>query len=81
MNRLLLFNCSNDLALASNAKEYIATKSIAAMETDLAALPAWWANDGDAILLRCASQVEEARMFFRQKGFNVVFTSPDIDSG
>ena len=36
MNRLLLFNCSNDLALASNAKEYIATKSIAAMETDLA---------------------------------------------
>lgn len=77
MNRLLLFNSSNDLALASNAKEYIATKSIAAMESDLAALPAWWAADGDAILLRCASQVEEARMFFRQKGFNVVFTSPE----
>lgn len=77
MNRLLLFNCSNDLALASNTKEYIAAKSIAAMESELASLPAWWANDGDAILLRNASQRNDAEIFFAKKGFNIVFTSPD----
>ncbi len=77
MNRLLLFNCSNDLALASNTKEYIAAKSIAAMESELASLPAWWANDGDAILLRNASQRNEAEIFFAKKGFNIVFTSPE----
>lgn len=77
MNRLLLFNCSNDLALASNTREYIAPKSISAMESDLATLPAWWAQDGDAILLRNASQVADAEKFFLQKGFKIIFTSPE----
>lgn len=75
MNRLLLFNSSNDLALASNTREYIAPKSISAMESDLATLPAWWAQDGDAILLNSNTDCVIAKEFFEQKGFNVYFTS------
>lgn len=77
MSRLLLFNCSNDLALASNTKEYIAPKSIATMENDLATLPAWWAQDGDAVLLNNKEQAERAKVFFKQKGLNIHFTYND----
>lgn len=77
MNRLLLFNCSNDLALAAGTKEYIAPKSIKAMEETLSALPAWWAEEGDAVLLANETQRTEAEEFFKQKKFNIIFTSPE----
>lgn len=74
MSRLLLFNNSNDLALASGAREYIPPKSVARMEHDLAALPFWWADDGDAVLLNNMTQVYEAEKFFSRYTLYIYFT-------
>lgn len=77
MNRLLLFNCSNDLALAADTPVYIPPKSVMRMEHDLCALPAWWAHDGDAILCPDSRHAEEAAEFFATHGMGITFTSPD----
>lgn len=74
MHRLLLFNNSNDLALASGMGEYIPPASVVRMERDLAALPYWWAEDGDAVLLENVEMVECAQAFFASMGRNVLFT-------
>ena len=75
MGRLLLFNCSNDLALASGTREYIAPKSIAAMEDALSALPYWWAEDGDAVLVGSSSEARLCEEFFSPQDKNIFFTS------
>lgn len=77
MNRLLLFNCSNDLALAADTPVYIPPKNVMHMENDLCTLPAWWAEDGDAILLPDSRHAEEAVKFFSTHKKNITFTSPD----
>lgn len=75
MGRLLLFNCSNDLALASGTREYIAPKSIAAMEEALSALPFWWAEDGDAVLVGSSDEARVCEEFFSSHNKNIFFTS------
>ncbi len=75
MKRLLLFNCSNDLALASGTREYIAPKSIAAMEEALSALPYWWAKDGDAVLVGNSNEAHLCEEFFSSQNRNIFFTS------
>lgn len=75
MKRLLLFNCSNDLALASGTREYIAPKSIAAMEEALSALPYWWAKDGDAVLVGSSNEARLCEEFFSPQNRNIFFTS------
>ena len=57
MRRLLLFNSSNDLALATGTHEYIAPKSVAKMEKELATLPAWWGEEGDAVIVGSSEDV------------------------
>lgn len=74
MRRLLLFNNSNDLALASGMREYIPPKFVARMERDLAALPFWWADEGDAILLSDVIQVAEAEAFYSKYNRKILFT-------
>ncbi len=49
--RLLCFNCSHEMALAANVKQYFPPKNIAQMEADLSLLPLWWAEEGDAVLM------------------------------
>ncbi|MCR5313795.1 MAG: hypothetical protein K6E54_09195, partial [Bacteroidaceae bacterium] len=51
MHRLLLFNPSNDMALAANSQEYLPPLHIQRMESDLAFLPLWWAEEDDYILM------------------------------
>ena len=51
MNRIHIFNCSNDMALASGLSQYQPPKQIFQMEKALDFLPYWWAEDGDAIIV------------------------------
>lgn len=75
MRRLHLFNCSNDLALAQGSKEYIAPKSVVRMEQDLAPLPWWWANEGDAVLLPQETDKSVVERFFAPYNRNVIFVT------
>lgn len=51
MPNILLFNPDNDLALANGNDNYLPPRSAARMAYDLAILPTWWANDGDAVMI------------------------------
>lgn len=77
MQRLHLFNCSNDLALAQGSKEYIAPKSVTQMERDLAPLPWWWANEGDAVLLPQGADKRAVENFFSQYNRDIIFITED----
>lgn len=55
---LYIFNPDNDLALANNNENYQAPASAGKMRTDLAVLPAWWAGQGDSVLV---SSIGEAQ--------------------
>lgn len=77
MPRLLLFNCSNDLALASNTREYIPPKNVARMESELAVLPVWWCNEGDAVLFPDAASLRAVRAFVETLNIGVLLTSPE----
>lgn len=50
MARLFIFNCSNDMALASGAAEYMPPKSVARMEEMYSGLPLFVADEGDVAL-------------------------------
>ena len=56
--RLLFFNPENDLALASNDPHYTPPASALQMAADLELLPLRWAGDGDFILLRDGSVID-----------------------
>lgn len=73
---MFLYNCSNDLALASDTREYIPPKNIVRMESDLAALPAWWCSDGDAVLLDSPEAVQKNNDFIKSINGNIFITSP-----
>ena len=47
---LLIFNPSNDLALAADAQMYVPPRNVRQMEKDLELFPLAWAEDGDAVL-------------------------------
>lgn len=51
MNRIHIFNCSNDMALASGLSQYQPSKLISQMEKALDFLPFWWADNGDAVIV------------------------------
>lgn len=48
---LHVFNASHDEALASGSPYYYPSRTARTFEADLAALPAWWAAEGDAVLV------------------------------
>ena len=50
MGRILLFNPSHEMALATNAAQYTPPKQIQQMEADLCRLPLLWAEEGDIVL-------------------------------
>ena len=47
---LLLFNPSNDMALAANGESYVPPKNVRQMEDELALFPWAWADDEDVVL-------------------------------
>lgn len=50
MGRILLFNPSHEMALASNAAQYTPPKHVQLMEADLCLLPLLWAKEDDCVL-------------------------------
>lgn len=77
MRQLHIFNCSNDLSLASDSLGYIPPKNILQMEQDLASLPLWWADDGDAVLLQNSTQTAEAQLIADNLNKKIIFTTPE----
>lgn len=59
-HRLLLFNCSTDMALASGLDHYTPPPLIQCMERELELLPLWWAEEGDVVLV---TDIERAKCF------------------
>lgn len=51
MSTLHLFNPSHDEALAANSPYYYPTKAARLLADDLSVLPAWWAKEGDFVLI------------------------------
>ena len=51
MANTYMFNPDNDLALANGDMNYLPPRSARRMAIDLAFLPAWYADDGDAVLI------------------------------
>ncbi len=73
MNSTLhIFNPDNDLALANNNENYQSPASARKMGEDLAVLPAWWAQSGDAVLV---PSIGEARIWQQE----VAGFLPDVD--
>lgn len=60
---LHIFNPENDLALACFEPHFIPPRSAREMAADLSVLPAWWAEEGDAV---CVASPEEAVRFANQ---------------
>lgn len=58
MKKLYIFNPDNDMALASGSPYYMAPTSAKKMASDLATLPAWYADADSCVLLADARQVE-----------------------
>lgn len=50
MPRLLIFNPSNDMALAAGVRQYVPPKTIQAMEQRMASFPLTYAQPGDVVL-------------------------------
>ncbi len=71
MKRIHIFNCSNDMALASGLSQYQPPKHISQMEKALDFLPAWWAGNGDAVIV---DDPDKAREFASSLGTTI----PDI---
>lgn len=61
MKKLYLFNPENDMALASGSPYYMAPASAKKMATDLATLPAWYADVGSMVWVTDSRQVEWLR--------------------
>ena len=59
MNRLYLFNPDNDMALASFSPYYKAPRSATKMAADLSALPAWFAEGGEASVFLSSDRQQE----------------------
>lgn len=68
MNRLLVFNCSNDMALACGVGEYVPPKQIRAMENEMAFVPKIIADVDDVVV-----SMEELD---RRDGYKMLSTSP-----
>jgi len=62
-SKILIFNPSNDMALAANSLSYLPPRNIMQMESDLALLPLWWAEEGDYILCISSSSISQSVLY------------------
>lgn len=77
--KLYIFNPEADLALADFSENYMAPALIRRMAADLAVLPMWWADEGDAVVAASAYNLpfvkEMNRLFGRRVG---LVTPPEL---
>lgn len=73
--RLLCFNCSHEMALAANVKQFFPPKNVQQMEDDLCLLPLWWAEEGDAVIVGDVAEAEAFAARWRGVCPEVTFTT------
>lgn len=76
MKRLLIFNPDNDMALADGGANYMPPRIIRRMAEDLAILPAWMAESGDAVVAASAYNDRFLREANGQFGLGVSLVTP-----
>lgn len=67
-NKIHLFNPENDLALALGCRHYTPPPHAAALHRAGALLPAWWADDGDAVIASDPCDEDDAQWLASQWG-------------
>lgn len=67
-NKIHLFNPENDLALALGCRHYTPPPHAAALHRAGALLPAWWADDGDAVIASNPCAEDDAQWLASQWG-------------
>lgn len=73
MEKTFLFNPDNDMALANGDANYLPPRSARRMAIDLAFLPTWYADDGDAVLIPGSET-----LYYWSKTFANRIIHPDI---
>lgn len=80
--RLYIFNPEHDLALASGESNYMAPASARQMANDLALLPMWYADPGNAVLAPSAYNADFLKQMQVLLHVNVeLITAPEIVDG
>ena len=77
--KLHIFNPEHDIALAANQERFTAPHAGRRLRTDLGFIPAFWASEGDMVLVDDVEAAIEARRHLRKFGNDVVFvTAADL---
>lgn len=77
--KLHIFNPEHDIALAANQECFTAPHAGRRLRTDLGFIPAFWASEGDMVLVDDVESAIEARRHLRKFGNDVVFvTAADL---
>ena len=77
--KLHIFNPEHDIALAANQECFTAPHAGRRLRTDLGFIPAFWASEGDMVLVDDVEAAIEARRHLRKFGNDVVFvTAADL---
>lgn len=80
MPRLHLFNPENDIALGLGKANFTPPKGAVAISIAGAALPCWWAEKDDAVLINDIKSVERAEIIKQEYGlFGEIVTKADPD--
>lgn len=79
MRALHIFNPEHDMALANGEANYMAPASARRMAAELASLPAWYAEPGDAVLAPSAYHLDFLRTAEERFGHGVsLLTEPEL---
>lgn len=78
---LHIFNPEHDIALAANQPRFTAPHAGRRLRTDLGFIPAFWASEGDMVLVDDVEAAIESRRHLRKFGSDVLFvTTSDLKS-
>ena len=73
--KLHIFNPEHDIALAANQERFTAPHAGRRLRTDLGLIPAFWASEGDMVLVDDVEAAIEARRHLSKFGKDVVFVT------
>ena len=73
--KLHIFNPEHDIALAANQERFTAPHAGRRLRTDLGFIPAFWASEGDMVLVDDVEAAIEARRHLSKFGKDVVFVT------
>lgn len=76
--KLHIFNPEHDIALAADMERFTAPHAGRQMRESLGFLPAFWANDGDMVLVDDVEAAHESVRHLKAYAHNVTFVSKDM---